>query len=50
MTDKKYVFSAKMKLSVIVSSIIDGTKPVLWSCGNNPDYFRARFNTPLGEM
>lgn len=33
-----------------MSCITDRAKPVFWSCGNNPDYFTAWINTPLGEM
>lgn len=47
---KRHAFNTQIKLSVTVSSIIDRTKPVLWQCGNNPNYFKAWLNTPLGEM
>lgn len=47
---QKCVFNPQIKSSVTVSCRIDGTKPVFWLGGNNPDYFTAWFNTPLGEM
>lgn len=47
---QKHVFNTQIKSPATKYCKINTTMPVLWLCGNNPDYFTAWLNTPLGEM